>query len=77
MKLKALMILVIIIASLLPVYMVCNYLQRVMKPRESGRKFLLWVLAVFSVIFVYTFLLVLVIRLLFPGAWQFSLFLPL
>jgi len=68
MKLKALMILVIIIASLLPVYMVYNYLQRVLQPRESGRKFLLWLFVVLSIVFVYTFLVVLVIRLMFPGA---------
>ena len=68
MKWKALLILVIIVASLLPVYMVYKYLGRVMKPRESGRMFLLWLLAVLSLVFVYTFLVVLVIRLLFPGA---------
>ena len=68
MKWKALLILVIIIASLLPVYMVYKYLGRVMKPRESGRNFLLWLLAVLTIIFAYTFLVVLVIRLLFPGA---------
>ncbi|MGQ0738183.1 MAG: hypothetical protein ACT4OJ_03910 [Bacteroidota bacterium] len=68
MKLKALMILVIIIVSLLPVYLIYKHLQRVMQPRASGRKFLLWLLTVLSIIFVYTFLLVLTIRLLFPGA---------
>jgi hypothetical protein len=65
---KALMILVIIIGSLLPVYLVYRYLQRKMEPHASGWKFLLWLLTVLSVIFVYTFLLVLLIRLLFPGA---------
>jgi uncharacterized membrane-anchored protein len=67
-KLKAVVILIIIIVSLLPVYMLYKYLQRVMKPRESMQRFLSWMLAVLALIFVYSFLLVFIIKMLFPGA---------
>lgn len=67
-KLKALAILLIIIVSLFPVYLLYKYLHRVMEPRESMRRFLFWMLAEFVLIFVYTFLLVFTIKLLFPGA---------
>jgi len=68
MRLQAVTILLIIIASLLPVYMLYKYLQKIMQPKESMRKFLLWLLVNFILIFGYTFLLVFVIKLLFPGA---------
>ncbi|MEI2738748.1 MAG: hypothetical protein V9F01_08180 [Chitinophagaceae bacterium] len=68
MKLKAVAILLIIVFSLMPMYMLYQYLQRIMLPRKSMRRFLLWMLAVFVLIFVYTFLLVFSIKMLFPGA---------
>ncbi len=68
MKLKALLILAIIIISLLPLYLLYQYLQRVMRPRDSLRRFLLWLLTMFGLIFGYTFLVVLLIKVLFPGA---------
>jgi cytochrome c-type biogenesis protein CcmH/NrfF len=67
-RIKAIAILGIIILSLLPVYLLYKYLQKVMKPRESMQRFLLWMLTMLLVIFGYTFLLVLIIKLLFPGA---------
>lgn len=67
-KWKAITILGIIILSLFPVYLLYTRLQRAMKPRESLRHFLFWMLAVLVLIFLYTFLLVLLIKLLFPGA---------
>jgi len=48
--------------------MVYKYLQRVIRPRESLQRFFLYLLVVFIIIFGYTFLLVFVIRLMFPGA---------
>jgi uncharacterized membrane protein len=67
-RIKAIAILGIIILSLLPVYLLYKYLQKVMRPRESMQRFLLWMLTMLLVIFGYTFLLVLIIKLLFPGA---------
>lgn len=67
-KWKTIIILGIITLSLVPVYLLYKYLQRVMKPRESLQHFFFWMLAVLLLIFFYTFLLVLLIKLLFPGA---------
>jgi hypothetical protein len=67
-RIKAIAILGIIILSLLPVYLLYKYLQKVMRPRESMQKFLLWMLVMFFIIFAYSFLVVLIIKLLFPGA---------
>jgi hypothetical protein len=67
-KAKAIAILGIILLSLFPVYILYKYLQKVMRPSESMQKFLLWVLTMLFIIFGYTFLLVLIIKLLFPGA---------
>ena len=67
-KTKGLIILGIILVSLLPVYLVYKYLQRLMKPKESLQRFFLYLLVVFMLVFGYTFLLVFVIRLLFPEA---------
>jgi len=68
MKLKSLIGLLIIIISLIPLYAVMNYLQKVMRPKESIRKFIFWLLTVLALIFIYTFLIVFVIKLLFPEA---------
>lgn len=58
----------IILVSLLPVYILYKYLLQVMKPRESAGGFLIWLLTVFALIFLYSFLLVFTIKRLFPGA---------
>ncbi|MEK7225986.1 MAG: hypothetical protein AAB221_09915 [Bacteroidota bacterium] len=68
MKLKSLAILFIIIVSLFPVYLLYKYLQKRIQPRESARRFLYWLLASFAMIFAYTFLLVFLIKMLFPEA---------
>jgi hypothetical protein len=67
-KLKAAAVMGIILVSLIPAYLLYKYLQQKMRPRESGQRFLLWLLASFVLIFGYTFLVVLLIKLLFPGA---------
>ena len=67
-RLKAFAILGIIVLSLIPVYLLYKYLQRVMRPRESMRRFLFWLLTVFLLIFAYTFVIVLLIKMIFPGA---------
>ena len=65
---KVIASLVIIILSMIPAYLLYTYIQRVMRPKESFRQFLLWMFTVLTLIFLYTFLLVLLIGLLFPGA---------
>ncbi|MEO7924138.1 MAG: hypothetical protein ABIR30_10695 [Chitinophagaceae bacterium] len=68
MKLKALVIFFLILLSLVPVYLFYKWLEKRIQPRESPQRFLGWLLSVLALIFVYTFLVVLVIRILFPGA---------
>jgi hypothetical protein len=68
MKLKALAILFIILFSLIPVYLFNKYLQKIIKPRESLARLFLYLFSGFLLVFVYTFLVVLVIKKLFPGA---------
>jgi hypothetical protein len=68
MTLKPLAIMAIVIFSLLPVYMGYQYLGRKIQPRGSMKRFVGWLFVVFVLIFVYTFLLVLLIKSLFPGA---------
>lgn len=68
MKWKAVIIVLIIILALLPMYALYQYLQRMMRPKESGSRFIGWLLLNFLLIFSYTFLVVFLIRLLFPGA---------
>ncbi|MBI5373226.1 MAG: hypothetical protein HZA79_14480 [Sphingobacteriales bacterium] len=68
MKLKAFIILGLILVSLLPVSGVYKFLQTVLRPRASMRRFLFFLLVMFGFIFAYTFLLVLCIKMIFPGA---------
>jgi hypothetical protein len=68
MKLKALVILFIILASLIPVYLVNRYFQKAIRPKESLGRLFLYLLSGFLVVFIYTFLVVLAIKKLFPGA---------
>jgi hypothetical protein len=68
MKLKAVGILFIIVLALIPVHSLYKYLQRVMRPKDSMRRFLFWMLTVLVLVFGYTFLVVFTIKMLFPGA---------
>ena len=67
-KQKAIIIVGLILLSLLPMYGLYKYLQQKMKPKESLSRFFSWLLIMFLAIFGYTFLLVLLIKLIFPGA---------
>lgn len=62
------LILGIIVLSLIPVYIVYKYLQQVMKPKESMQNFFFYLCAVLALVFAYTFLLVFIIKMLFPAA---------
>ncbi len=68
MKLKSMMIMGLILLSLLPLYLLYQWLQRKMDPRRSLSRFLSFTAVMFVVVFSYTFLLVFSIRLFFPGA---------
>jgi hypothetical protein len=68
MKWKAFLILFIILVSLFPVYLLNKYFQKIIQPRKSFARLMLYLLSGFVLVFVYTFLVVLVIKKIFPGA---------
>ena len=68
MKWKAVIILLIIIVSLIPVYSINKYLQKILQPRKSLARLLLYLLSGMLLVFLYTLLLVLVIKGIFPKA---------
>jgi hypothetical protein len=68
MNLKGAFIVLLIIASLLPAHYLYKYLANKIEPRRSGKRFLLWMISVFVLIFLYTFLVVFLIRLIFYDA---------
>jgi len=58
----------IILFSLLPFYVLSRYLQKKLRPRDSLGRFGTWMGLMLALVFAYTFLLVFVVRLIFPGA---------
>jgi hypothetical protein len=68
MKLKALVILLIIIVSLFPVYLFNKFLQKIIRPKASLGRLFLYLFSGFTMVFVYTFLIVYIIKKLFPAA---------
>lgn len=68
MKWKAIVILVIIFVSLIPAYSLNKYLQRTIKPRESLGRLFFYLFSGMMLVFVYTLLLVLLIKFIFPTA---------
>jgi hypothetical protein len=67
MKLKALAILFIILISLFPVYLLNKYLQKIIRPGESLGRLFFYMISGFALVFVYSFLIVLLIKKLFPA----------
>jgi len=68
MRLKAIIILFIILVSLIPAYSFNNYLQKIIRPGESLIRLLLYMLTGMLMVFLFTLLIVLLIKLIFPGA---------
>jgi hypothetical protein len=66
MKVRALLILLVLVMATVPVYYLTTWLRRVMKPRESAGRLFLFILATFVMIIVYTMLLVGMIVRVFP-----------
>ena len=67
-KLKAIAVAVFILFSLFPVYLLVRYLQKVMRPGQSPGLLLAYIFTVFLLIFIYTFLAALLVRLVFRVA---------
>jgi hypothetical protein len=67
-KLKAIAILLIILVSLIPVYWLSKKLQSTLRPKESLTRLFLYILSGFALVFIYTFLVVFIVKKLFRGA---------
>ena len=67
-KLKGIIIIFIIGLALLPAWICIKWLEKKIRPRESGTRFFGYLVLMFLLVFVFSFLLVFGIRLLFPGA---------
>jgi len=63
---QRLLIILIILLSLLPVAYLNQQLQKLIQPRRSFLQLILYFLAGFAIVFIYTFLLVWIITKVFP-----------
>jgi len=68
MRWKAIVILVIILVSLIPAYSLNRYLQKIIRPRESLGRLFLYMFSGMLLVFIFTFILVFLIKMLFPDA---------
>ena len=68
MKLRNLLILLTILVSLVPVYLANRWLLRLLRPRQSMGRLFLYLLSGFLLVFAYTFIVVFVIKKLFPAS---------
>jgi hypothetical protein len=68
MRYKAIAILLIILVSLVPAYLLNKYLQKIINPRKSLGRLIIYLLGGLLLVFFYTLLLVLLIKWIFPGA---------
>jgi hypothetical protein len=59
-------IILFLLLSLLPAYSVNQWLQKVIAPRMSFLRFLVYILTAFALVFAYTFVVVWCIGKLFP-----------
>jgi hypothetical protein len=66
MKLRALLILLVLVVAIVPVYYLNRLMKLVMKPRESVGRLFLFILANFVLIVVYTVLVVGLVIRIFP-----------
>lgn len=68
MKWKALIILLTLLVSLFPVYVLNKYLQKKIYPEKTLARLILYLFSGFALVFAYTFLITLFIKLFFHGA---------
>jgi hypothetical protein len=66
MKLRALLILLLLILAIVPIYYFNRWMKRVVRPRENAGRFFLFLIASFVMIVVYTMLVVGMIVRIFP-----------
>ena len=66
MKVRALLILLVVVAAMVPLYFLNRWMKRVMRPRENAGRLFLFLMANFVLIIVYTMLVVEMIVRIFP-----------
>jgi hypothetical protein len=66
MKSRSLIILLVLVASMVPVYYLNRWLNRVVRPRESAGRFFLFLFANFVLVIVYVVFVVGLIVEIFP-----------
>jgi hypothetical protein len=66
MKLHSLMILLIIIGSLLPAFLINKILKKKLRPQGSVIRFLVYMVSSLALVFIYVFLVVSIVAHLFP-----------
>jgi hypothetical protein len=66
MKFRSLLILLILVLALIPVYYLNQWLQRVVRPRDSAGRFFLFLFTNFLLVIVYTVLIVGVVLRVIP-----------
>ncbi len=67
-KVKTAAILLIIVISLIPVYLLNKRFQQTIRPKESLARLFFYILSGFALVFGYTFLVVFILKKLFPDA---------
>jgi hypothetical protein len=68
MKWKAIVILLIILASLIPLYSINKSLQKIIRPRESLARLFSYLLSGMLLVFLYTMVLVFLVKWMFHSA---------
>lgn len=65
---KGVIIMGIMLIFLLPVYLLFKYLRKIIHPEMGWKRLLLWLVAILTLIFVSTFVIVFIVKLIFPLA---------
>lgn len=63
---KSAIVLLLIVIFMVAAYFISRWLQKIIKPRQAFRRLLLYFLSVLILVFVLSFLMVLVITKLYP-----------
>jgi hypothetical protein len=66
MKVRALLILLVLVATMVPLYYLNRWMKRVIRPRENAGRLFIFLIANFVMIVVYTMLVVGMIVRIFP-----------
>ena len=66
MKVRALLILLMLVVAMVPVYYFNRWMREFIRPRDSAARFFLFLFAIFALIVVYTILVVGIVVRVFP-----------